>query len=123
MTDNLSPEDVYVDPVISRINFAGKDILEIGCGAGAFTLEHLKQANSILGIDPDNEAIETLKAEWSKQSLDARVDFRQGEGFMFRQGEGFMFRQGEGFMFRQGDVVDFPLPKEAFDIAVFAKSF
>ena len=115
MIDEAHSVDQYVDPDLSRISFAGKDVLEIGCGAGGFTLEHLKQANSILGIDPDAESIETLKAEWSEQCLDARVDFCQGEVFVFRQ--------GEVFMFRQGDVVDFPLPEEAFDIAVFAKSF
>ena len=99
MIDEIHSVDQYVDPVLSRISFAGKDVLEIGCGAGGFTLEHLKQAHSILGIDPDAESIETLKAEWSKFQLSTQVDFRQG------------------------DAIDFPLPAEAFDVAVFAKSF
>ncbi len=99
MTDNLPNDDANIDPVIDRIDFTGKDVLEVGCGAGGFTLEHLKQAHYILGIDPDEEAIETLKAEFSRQGSDNRVDFRQG------------------------NIVDFPLPEEAFDIIVFAKSF
>lgn len=90
---------MYEDPVISRINFAGKDVIEIGCGTGGFTLEYLKQANSILGIDLDSEAIDYLKAEWSKQLQNDRGDFRLG------------------------DIVDFLLPKEAFDIAIFSDSF
>jgi 2-polyprenyl-3-methyl-5-hydroxy-6-metoxy-1,4-benzoquinol methylase len=99
MADELSSNNAYRDPLISWINFAGKDVLEIGCGAGAFTLEHLKQANSILGIDPDEEAIETLKTEWSNLQLDTRVDFQTG------------------------NVIDFLLPEETFDVVVFAKSF
>ena len=92
-------DDVYEDPVISRISFVGKDVLEIGCGSGGFTLEYLAQANSILGIDLDSDAIDCLKAQCPK-SL-----------------------QGSQFVFLPGDVVDFPLPKGAFDIAVFSDSF
>ena len=99
MTNDANFADQHADPVLSQIRFAGKDVLEIGCSAGGFTLEHLKQAHSILGIDPDAESIETLKAEWSKLQLSTQVDFRQG------------------------DAIDFPLPAEAFDVAVFAKSF
>ena len=99
MTQDLPIDDVYEDPVISQINFAGKDVLEIGCGTGGFTLEYLTQANFILGIDPDGEAIDYLKAHWPKPLQDSLVDFRPG------------------------DIVDFPLPKGAFDIAVFSHSF
>jgi 2-polyprenyl-3-methyl-5-hydroxy-6-metoxy-1,4-benzoquinol methylase len=99
MDGNLPSDSENEDPVINRNEFVGKDVIEIGCGAGAFTLEYLTQANSILGIDKDGEAIDSLKAEWFKQFQDDRGDFRLG------------------------DVVDFPLPKETFDIAVFSDSF
>ena len=99
MAGNLPSDSENEDPVINRNEFVGKDVIEIGCGAGAFTLEYLTQANSILGIDKDGEAIASLKAEWFKQFQDDRGDFRLG------------------------DAVDFPLPKEIFDIAVFSDSF
>ena len=99
MTQHSPPDDVYEDPVIDQIDFAGKDVLEIGCGTGSFTLEYLTQANSVLGIDRDIEAIDYLKAHWPKPLQDNLIDFRPG------------------------DVVDLQLSKEAFDIAVFSHSF
>ena len=89
----------HVDPIISRVDFDGKDILEVGCGSGRFTLQHLTGASSILGIDPDSEAIDDLKTHRVKFSTNSRIDFLVG------------------------DIVDFPLPKEAFDLAVFSHSF
>ena len=99
MTKEQSFDEVYEDPVIDEIDFVGKDVLEIGCGDGGFTLDHLTQANSVLGIDPDAEAIERLKAQWPRPSRDSSVDFRAG------------------------DILSFPLPERAFDIAVFSHSF
>jgi ubiquinone/menaquinone biosynthesis C-methylase UbiE len=99
VAEDQSFDEVYQDPVIGQINFAGRDVLEIGCGTGGFTLTHLTQANSILGIDPDARAIDRLKAQWPIPSQDSSVDFRVG------------------------DIRDFPLPERAFDIAVFSHSF
>ncbi len=99
MAENLPLDDSYEDPVVSRISFAGKDVLEIGCGTGCFTLEYLTQANSILGIDTDSEAIDSLKAQWPGPLQNGLSDFRPG------------------------DIVDFPLVEETFDIAVFSHSF
>ncbi|MFB0546210.1 MAG: class I SAM-dependent methyltransferase [Anaerolineae bacterium] len=92
-------DEMYEDPVIGRIDFAGKDVLEIGCGDGGFTLDYLTRASYILGLDPDAEAIERLRAQWPGPSQDSSVDFRVG------------------------GVPDFPLPERAFDIAVFSHSF
>jgi len=39
------------DPIICQIDFDGKDIFEVGCGYGKFTLEHFQHANSVFGID------------------------------------------------------------------------
>lgn len=90
---------MYKSPVIGRINFAGRDVLEIGCGSGRFTLDYLTQAHSILGIDPDPEAIDRLREQWPRPLGGSPVDFCVG------------------------DVRDFSLPEEAFDIAVFSHSF
>ena len=86
------------DPVIGGINFEGQDVLEIGSGSGAFTLEHLTGAKSILCLDPRSEAIDDLKAQWAKSSPSSRLDARSGK------------------------IEEFPLPEEAFDIAVFSHS-
>jgi len=86
------------DPVVSRVTFAGKDVLEVGCGSGKFTLLHLTPASSVLGIDPNQEAIDGLRAKWAEVAANARGDFRAG------------------------DITVFPLLQEAFDVAVFARS-
>jgi len=99
MTKETSLADQYEDPIISRVNFDDKDILEVGCGTGAFTLQHLTGASSILGIDRDSEAIDYLKTRRTEFPTNSRVDFLAG------------------------DIVDFPLPMAAFDIAIFSHSF
>jgi ubiquinone/menaquinone biosynthesis C-methylase UbiE len=99
MTKETSLADQYEDPIISQVDFDDKDILEVGCGTGGFTLQHLTGASSILGIDRDSEAIDYLKTQRAKFPTNSRIDFLAG------------------------DIVDFPLPKEAFDVAVFSHSF
>jgi ubiquinone/menaquinone biosynthesis C-methylase UbiE len=86
------------DPIVSRIIFAGKDVLEVGCGSGRFTLKHLTGADSILGIDPNEEAINCLRAKWAELAASNCSDFRPG------------------------DITAFALPKDAFDIAVCSDS-
>ena len=78
--------------------FTGRDVLEVGCGAGRFTLANLTQARTILGIDPSGEAITTITSQWPTAGSAAQVDFRQGS------------------------IVDFPLPSNAFDVVVFSRS-
>ena len=87
------------DPAINKIDFDKKDILEIGCGYGSFTLEHLTRAKSIPGIDTNNDAIECLRKQWSTSHEDGQ------------------------FIFQVGDIVDISLQDEDFDVAVFSNSF
>ena len=44
------------------INFAGKKILEVGCGTGRFTARMLPQCKEITCIEPDDDALTVLKA-------------------------------------------------------------
>jgi ubiquinone/menaquinone biosynthesis C-methylase UbiE len=90
--------DSSKDPVLGRINFDGQDVLEIGSGSGAFTREHLTGARSLLCLDPESKAIEDLKAQWARSGQDTPLDARAGK------------------------IEEYPLPEEAFDIAVFSHS-
>jgi ubiquinone/menaquinone biosynthesis C-methylase UbiE len=87
------------NPVVNQVNFDDKDVLEIGCGQGDFTLAYLKNARSVLGVDPGAEAIEEIKARWSRTLQTASADFRCGK------------------------IEDLPLPDESFDCVVFSRSF
>ncbi len=86
-------------PIISRIEFDNKDILEIGCGSGGFTLDHLLHAKSILGLDKNSDSINSLKKQWPE------------------------YHEGSPFVFQVGDIINFPLDKKEFDIAIFSYSF
>jgi 16S rRNA A1518/A1519 N6-dimethyltransferase RsmA/KsgA/DIM1 with predicted DNA glycosylase/AP lyase activity len=46
-------------------------VLEIGCGDGRVTRHFAADARSVVAIDPDADAIETLKAGWP--AVDARA--------------------------------------------------
>jgi len=83
--------------VKQSVDFVGKDVLEIGCSSGKFTLDYLLQAKSILGIDPDPEGIETLIKSWPQNSQPS-VDFRVA------------------------DILELSLPLDAFDVVVFSRS-
>ena len=80
-----------------QIDFTNKDVFEIGCGPGTFTLEYLQQANSILAIEPDPSGIETLKESWpsdSPTSVDFRVD----------------------------NILTMDFPADAYDVVIFSRS-
>jgi ubiquinone/menaquinone biosynthesis C-methylase UbiE len=87
------------DSILSQIEFKDKDILEIGCGYGGFTIEHLLGAKSVFGLDTNSEAIESLKKEWEK------------------------YQEESPGTFQEGDIVSFPLQDKEFDIAIFSHSF
>jgi len=87
------------DPIISKINFAGKDVFEIGTGYGGFTLEHFRHAKSIFGIDTDRETVEYLENNWPYSQETDLVEFREG------------------------DVAELSLKGREFDVVVFSNSF
>lgn len=87
------------DPIIRLIDFDGKDIFEIGCGYGSFSLEHFLHAKSVLGIDTNKDAVEYLEKNWPKP------------------------QEGSQFLFQEGDIVDICLQNKEFDIVVFSNSF
>ena len=86
-------------PIISKINFDGKDILEIGCGQGSITFEHFQNTKSLLGIDTSKEAIEYMKENWPASQNNSQADFQVG------------------------NIVNFKLEDMEFDYVVFSKSF
>lgn len=59
--------------------FAGKRVLDLGCGDGAYTVEFAALGvASVLGIDPASVAIEAAKKRAAQMGLDERVHFVTG---------------------------------------------
>jgi SAM-dependent methyltransferase len=104
MAREQSPSGRQNNPLLDLTNlssehFSGKQVLEIGCGFGGFTHHYLEGAKCVYLIDKDADAIAHLRTEWAQS-----------------------FR-GNAAGFRMGKIESLPLPKGAFDIAVFSDSF
>jgi len=91
--------DKQQDPIINDLSFDGTDVFEIGCGNGKITFEHFQNAQFLLGIDTNAEAIEYMKENWPVSQDDSQSDFQVGS------------------------IVDFNLRGMGFDYIVFSKSF
>ena len=57
------PEAHEIEALEQVVAFAGRRVLEIGCGDGRLTLRYADAAASVLAIDPDQEAVAALAAE------------------------------------------------------------
>ena len=59
-------------------DFDAANVLEVGCGDGRLTRLYESRAESVLGIDPEEESIETARAE-TPSDLSERVGFEVGK--------------------------------------------
>ncbi len=90
----------YCDnPVVDRVEFDGRDVLEIGIGRGGFSFEYLGGANSVCGIDPESEAVTYMQRAWPLRFPNTPAEFSHGK------------------------IEELSLPRESFDICVFSRSF
>jgi len=58
-------------------DFDGANVLEVGCGDGRLTWLYAARAESVLGIDPEEEAIATARST-TPPELAQRVRFEVG---------------------------------------------
>jgi 2-polyprenyl-3-methyl-5-hydroxy-6-metoxy-1,4-benzoquinol methylase len=75
MTVARDPEHAETRMIHKLVDFAGKDVLEIGCGEGRLTWRYADQARSVLALDPDAEAIGQAHAQMP-EPLRSRVTFQ-----------------------------------------------
>ncbi|HLF26017.1 MAG TPA: class I SAM-dependent methyltransferase [Anaerolineae bacterium] len=74
MPIRLDPEDTETQALLDFAgDFAGKRVLEIGCGDGRLTWRYAKRAARIVAIDPDAEEIKIAEED---RPPDVRVEFR-----------------------------------------------
>ena len=93
----LDPEGAESRVLRDLASFAGKDVLEVGCGDGRLTWRYAAAARSVLGVDPKADAVARAVAD-TPDSLRGRVSFLAA------------------------DVTTCTLPAGAFDVAVLAWS-
>ena len=97
MIGRIDPEGVETRVIHELIDFAGKDVLEIGCGDGRITRRYADVAASVLAFDPDESAIATAR-EQMPDALKAKVSFHIA------------------------DTTNIKLAQQAYDVAVFSWS-
>jgi ubiquinone/menaquinone biosynthesis C-methylase UbiE len=79
------------------VNFAGKRVLEVGCGEGRLTWTYARSARQVVGIDPDPDAVRVAH-------YDMPTDLRKTTAFACASS------------------LNLPFPRERFDIALLSWS-
>jgi ubiquinone/menaquinone biosynthesis C-methylase UbiE len=97
MSVELDPEQVETHIIHHLIDFAGNDVLDIGCGDGRMTWRFAAPTRSVLGLDPEAASIATARASIPDQ-LRATVTFQVA------------------------DITTATLPPAAYDVAVLSWS-
>lgn len=62
MERTIDPEGAELDALGETVDFGGLRVLEVGCGDGRLTWRYAAQAASVVGVDPDAEAISKARA-------------------------------------------------------------
>ena len=97
MVVRRDPEEAETKVIHELVDFAGKDVLEIGCGDGRMTRRFAGEAASVLAFDPKEAEIATAK-ERTPDTLRTIVSFRVA------------------------DISAIDLPKNAYDVAIISWS-
>jgi ubiquinone/menaquinone biosynthesis C-methylase UbiE len=71
MSRVVDPEGAHLAALHRLADFRGQRVLELGCGDGRLTVGVAADAMSVVGFDPDAEAVER-----ARQSLPAELEQR-----------------------------------------------
>lgn len=69
------PEGIEAKALLGHVSFAGKEVLEVGCGDGRVTAKYFRKAKKTVAIDPSQASIKIAKREVPKgeKNLEFRV--------------------------------------------------
>lgn len=76
----------HIHEVARFADFAGKDVLEIGCGIGADGLEFARNGARYMGVDLTPKAVETARTRFARAGLPGRFDVANAERLPFASG-------------------------------------
>jgi ubiquinone/menaquinone biosynthesis C-methylase UbiE len=66
-------KDNYLQTIETVIAFAGKRVLEIGCGNGSRTIQIAERCREVIATDPNEDLIAQAKAEQSRPNISYNV--------------------------------------------------
>ena len=75
MTALLDPEEAETRVIHDLIDFAGKDVLDVGCGDGRMTWRFAELTRSVLGLDPVAASVEQARRN-TPAHLRSKVTFQ-----------------------------------------------
>jgi len=97
MTVDKDPEGAERRHLEPGAEFAGKRVLEIGCGEGRLTWKYARAARGVIGIDTDAAALRYARID-RPSDLEGTVSFARASA------------------------MNLPFPRETFDLALLAWS-
>lgn len=97
MGPRIDPDGIEVEVLHELVDFAGADVLEVGCGDGRVTWGYADEAASVLAVDVDGDQIAQ-----AIRSTPARL--------------------GSKVRFVEADINQVELAAEGYDIAILAHS-
>src|SRR6476661_1400115 len=74
----LDPEGAETRVIHDLIDFADKDVLDVGCGDGRMTWRFAEQTRSVLGLDPVAASVEQARLD-TPAHLRSKVTFQIGD--------------------------------------------